>query len=141
MDVKRTAEQLADTLWDLLTDDRTGGHSVQHLSQDPNGFLASQGHEGVTSDDFEDAIDRLCDRLGPDHLTHLAPIRGVAQSLPVAPAVAPPAPAPAPAPAPVPVHQVAAVQHAAAAPQVVRHVTEQQVTHLHENVVRPQYVT
>ena len=94
MDVKRTAEQLADTLWDLLTDDRMGGHSVQHLSQDPNGFLASQGHEGVTSDDFEDAIDRLCDRLGPDHLTQVAPIRSVAQSLPVAPP--PPAPAPAP---------------------------------------------
>ena len=135
MDVKRTAEQLADTLWDLLTDDRMGGQSVQHLSQDPNGFLASQGHEGITSDDFEDAIDRLCDRLGPDQLTQVAPIRSVAQSLPVAP------PAPVPTPAPTPIHQVVTVQHAAAAPQVIRRVNEQQVTHVHENVVRPEYVT
>ena len=33
------------------------------------------------------------------------------------------------------------MQHAAAAPQVVRHVTEQQVTHVQENIVRPQLVT
>ena len=95
MDVKRTAEQLADTLWDLLTDDRMGGHTVQHLSQDRTASSPPTGTRASAPTTSRTQSTGLCDRLGPDQPTQVArdPQRGA--SLPVAPR--PPAPAPTPA--------------------------------------------
>lgn len=128
MEVTDTVSHVAEFIWDLLTDDR----SVSKFQQDPHAVLASGGHDTITVDQFQQAMERIVDRLPPAQAAHVAPMLQAAQQLPVTPQhVASIAPQALHASV-QPVHQVQPVQHVQAAPvQVVRNVTEQRVVHEH----------
>ena len=53
MKLNETVSQIADFLWDVLTDDR----SARNFQEDPAGALADAGHDNVTSEELEAAIE------------------------------------------------------------------------------------
>ncbi|MCC6438544.1 MAG: hypothetical protein IT196_26215 [Acidimicrobiales bacterium] len=85
MKLNETVSQIADFLWDVLTDDR----SARNFQEDPAGALADAGHDNVTSEELEAAIDRLSSRLPSDSLDQVEPLRAISCGLPSASGVGP----------------------------------------------------
>lgn len=117
-DVGEVMGDIADFVWDLLTDDRF--HSVPKFEQDPADYLATHGYTDVSAEDLDRAIESVIHRLPPAPAACVPTVRSAVQTM-AQPAVAS--------------NQVVAAKVAAVQPQVVNHVTEQRITHVTEQQV------
>lgn len=138
MQLNDTVSQIADFLWDVLTSDR--GSNAQ-FQANPAQALADAGHDGVTAEELDAAIDRLSARLPADSMHQVEPFRAVSCNLPsssgVGPAVASSGVGPAQAARPIVQQQPQVVTKVVHDTQVVHDtkvIREQPVNHVTNNV-------